>query len=190
MEKNRLEKVRKHVFYKHINNVSKNVGKNSRKNFFEKHRFRKQTTLEKNRLEKVRKHVFINTRISWPKNEGKKTREIFFSKNTRISRDKNDGKKSSGKSAKTNFLWKHEYRDQKIGGKKREKIFFQKHTYIASFIRWKKIVWKKCENTFFINTWILWQTMGENRGKNFFQKHTAYNDGKKSSGKSAKTRFL
>ena len=59
MEKNRMEKVQKHVFYKHINNVTKYGEKNSRKIFFEKHRFRKQTTLEKNRLEKVRKHVFL-----------------------------------------------------------------------------------------------------------------------------------
>ena len=34
MKKNRLVKVRKHVFYKHINNVTKNVGKNWRKFFF------------------------------------------------------------------------------------------------------------------------------------------------------------
>jgi len=36
MEKNRLEKVRKHVFYKHMNNVTKKGGKNSRKKFFHK----------------------------------------------------------------------------------------------------------------------------------------------------------
>ena len=33
MEKNRLEKVRKHVFYKHINNVTK-YGEKTRENFF------------------------------------------------------------------------------------------------------------------------------------------------------------
>ena len=60
MEKNRLEKVRKHVFYNHINNVTKKGGKNPRKKFFhKKNRFSKQTTIEKNRLEKVRIHVFL-----------------------------------------------------------------------------------------------------------------------------------
>ena len=58
MEKNRLEKVRKHVFfYKHMNIVTKNGGKKREKNFFpETHRFLKLTTMEKNRLKKVRKY--------------------------------------------------------------------------------------------------------------------------------------
>ena len=47
MEKNRLEKVRKHVFYKHMNIVTKNGGKKREKKCFQKHRFRKQKTLEK-----------------------------------------------------------------------------------------------------------------------------------------------
>jgi len=43
MEKNRLEKVRKHVFYKHMNIVTKNGGKKREKKFFpETRRFRKQ----------------------------------------------------------------------------------------------------------------------------------------------------
>ena len=106
MEKNRLVKVRKHVFYKHINNVTKNGGKNSRKSFFEKHRFRKQTTMEKNRLEKVRKHVFYKHTNIVTKKWGKKTQENFFSKNTRISRDKNDGKKIVSKKCENTFFMK------------------------------------------------------------------------------------
>ena len=42
------------------------------------------------------------------------------------------GKKSSEKSAKNVFLYSHEYSDQKIGGTKRAKQFFQKHTNSAS----------------------------------------------------------
>ena len=38
---------------------------------------------------------------------------------------------------------------KKWGKKNASKIFFQKHTYIAGYKRWKKIVLKKCENTFF-----------------------------------------
>ena len=44
-------------------------------------------------------------------------------------RAKNVGKKSSQKSARTRFLYSHEYRDVKIGGKTRETIFPEKHEY-------------------------------------------------------------
>ena len=60
--------------------------------------------MKKNRPEKVRKHVFYKHTNIVTKKWGEKTREKFFSKNTRISRAINDGKKSSGKSAKTRFL--------------------------------------------------------------------------------------
>jgi len=61
----RLEKVQKHVYYKHMNIVTKNGGKKPEKIFTETHRFRKETSMEKNRQEKVRNHgFFINTRIS------------------------------------------------------------------------------------------------------------------------------
>ena len=39
-KKNRLEKVRKHVFYKHTNIVTKKLGeKNAKKFFFQKHTY-------------------------------------------------------------------------------------------------------------------------------------------------------
>ena len=40
-----------------------------------------------------------------------------FSRNTRIVRAKNVGKKTSEKSAKKRFLYSHEYRTKKMGGK-------------------------------------------------------------------------
>ena len=40
----------------------------------------------------------------------------------------------------------------KNGGKNEKKQIFQKHTDYASKQRWKKIISKKCENMFFINT--------------------------------------
>jgi len=67
MQENRLEKVRKLVFYKHTNIVTKYGGGEKReKNLFpETHVYRELKTMEKNRVEKVRNHVFfINTRIS------------------------------------------------------------------------------------------------------------------------------
>ena len=123
-----------------------------------------------------------------------KKREKIFSRNKRISRAKNDAKKSSGKSAKTCFLYTHEYRHQKMGGKKREKKFFQKHTNRLCEKCWKIIVSKKCEKMFFnkhIN--IVTKNGGKKARKFFFQKHmyiASKKDGKKSSGKSAKTRFF
>ena len=106
MEKNRLVKVRKHVFNQHTSIVTKKWGeKKSRKIFFPKtHVYREIKTMEKNRLEKVRKHVlYENTNIVTKKWGGKNARK-FFSRNKRILRVLNDGKKSSGKSAKTRFL--------------------------------------------------------------------------------------
>jgi len=47
------------------------------------------------------------------KNLRNKVRKTFF-----IGRAKNVGKKSKEKSAKKRFLYSHEYRDQKMGGKK------------------------------------------------------------------------
>ena len=59
MEINRLEKVRKHVFYKHTNIVTKNRGKKTRgKNFQKTHEQGIQKMLEKNPLKKVRKNIF------------------------------------------------------------------------------------------------------------------------------------
>ena len=105
MKKNRLEKVRKHVFYKHTNIVTKKWGKKTRENFFPKtHVYREIKTMENNRLDKVRKHVFYENTNIVTKIWGGKNARKFFSRNTRISRVLNDGKKSSGKSAKTRFF--------------------------------------------------------------------------------------
>ena len=79
MEKNRLEKVRKHVFYKHINIVTKKGGKNSEINFFpETHVYRRLKTMEKNRLDKVRKHVFYKHTNIVTKKWGEKSEIKIF----------------------------------------------------------------------------------------------------------------
>jgi len=81
-----------------------------------------------------------------------------------------------------------------VNKKNARKKFVQKATYIAIKKRWKKIVWKKCENTFFYKHMkIVTKNGGKEREKKFFQKHiyiARKNDGKNSSAKSAKTRFL
>ena len=55
------------------------------------------------------------------------------------------GKKSLEKSAKTRFLYSHEYRDQKIGGKERAKQFFQKYTNSAFKKYFEKIIAKSAK---------------------------------------------
>ena len=62
------------------------------------------------------------------------------------------GKKSSEKSAKNVFLYSHEYRDQKMGGTKRSKQFFQQDTNSASKKCWEKNRRKKVRERFFIFT--------------------------------------
>ena len=59
------------------------------------------------------------------------------------------GKKSLEKSAKTRFLYSHEYRDQKMGRKERAKQFFQKHTNRTSEKYWEKNRRKKVRKNFF-----------------------------------------
>jgi len=81
--------------------------------------------MEKNLLEKVRKQVFYkHTNLETIKWE--KTREKIYSRNTNIATKKR-WKKIVWKKCEISFLLTHEYRNQKIGGKNREKKFFKKH---------------------------------------------------------------
>jgi len=88
-------------------------------------------------------------------------------------RSKNVGKKTSEKSANNVSIYSHEYRDQKMGGKKRAKQFFQKHTNSARKKVGKKIVGKSAKNIFLYSHEYRDQKMGgKKRAKQFFQKHT------------------
>jgi len=60
------------------------------------------------------------------------------------------GKKLSQKSAKNRFLYSHEYRDQKMGGKTRETIYPETQQIVRTNNVWKNIVAKNCEILFFI----------------------------------------
>jgi len=61
MEKNRLEKVRKQVFYKHTNIVTKKMGGKKREKFFfpETHVYREIKTMEKKSSGKSAKTRFL-----------------------------------------------------------------------------------------------------------------------------------
>jgi len=79
---------------------------------------------------KKREKKFIpETGISRPKNRGKKRVKKIFQKHTNRVSKKFWKKKSSGKSAKTRFLYKINIVTKKWGGKKREKFFTEIHVY-------------------------------------------------------------
>ena len=74
-----------------------------------------------------------------------------FSKNTRIGYPKIVGKKSSQKSPK-NVFYKHMNIETKNGGKSREEIYPETHSFRRQTTMEKNRL-EKCENTFFfINT--------------------------------------
>ena len=98
MEKNRRKILRKNVFYIHTIIVTKQWWKKRAKQFFQKHT-----------------------------NSARKKWEKIITKKCEIVRAKNDWKKTPQKIPKNRFLYSQEYRDQKWGGKKRAKHFFQKH---------------------------------------------------------------
>jgi len=59
------------------------------------------------------------------------------------------GKKSSEKCPKKRFLYSHEYRDQKMLGKKRAKQFFQKLKNSANKNYWEKNCREKSAKKYF-----------------------------------------
>ena len=65
---------------------------------------------------------------------GKKARKNFLPETHVYREQKTMEKKSYGKSAKTRFLWKHEYRDQKMGGGKNARKIFSKNTRILRLL--------------------------------------------------------
>jgi len=83
------------------------------------------------------------------------------------------GKKSSEKSAKNVFLYSHDNRDQKMGGKNGRNNFSRKKRIVRAKNVGKKIVGKKCEKRFFIFTRIsLTKNWEKKCAKYFFQKDT------------------
>jgi len=76
--------------------------------------------------------------------------------------------------AKKLFQYSHEYRDQKMGGEKHAKQFFQKHTNSARKICWgKKSLEKSAKTRFLYSHEYRDQKMGgKERAKQFFQNHT------------------
>jgi len=129
-------------------------GGNARNNFSRNTRIvRGKNIGKKNRLKKVRKEVlYIHTNIV-TKKWGKKRAKQFFQKHTN-SASKKCGKKIVSKSAKTRFLYSNEYRDQKIGGNIARNNVSRNTRIVRAKNVLKKIVTKKCENTFLIFTGI------------------------------------
>ena len=58
------------------------------------------------------------------------------------------GKKLSQNTAKTRFLYSHEYRDQKMGGKNAQNNISRNTRIVPAKKLWKKIVSKKAKTLF------------------------------------------
>ena len=117
-------------------------------------------------------YFYIHTNIVTKKWGGKNARNNF-SRNTRIVRAKNFVKKIVGKKCEKRFLYSHEYRDQKMGVKKRAKQFFQKYTNSASKNCLGKNRRKKVRKTFFyIYTNIVTKKWGQQNARNTFSRNT------------------
>ena len=71
------------------------------------------------------------------------------------------GKKSSEKSGKNVFLYSHEYRDQKMGGKKLAKKFFQNTRIVRAKNVGKKSSVNSMKKVFYIHTNIMTKKWGE-----------------------------
>ena len=97
------------------------------------------------------KHTNSDSKKCWEKNWGNKTRETIFPE-THYKCEQKVGKKPSEKSAKNVFLYSHEYRDQKMGGKNAQNNFSRNIRIVRRKNVGKKIVGKKCEKRFFIFT--------------------------------------
>ena len=105
------------------------------------------------------------------------------------------GIKSSENSAKNVFLYSHEYHDQKMGGIKRAKQFFHKHTNSESKKCWGEKSHKKVRKSFFyIHTNIVTKKWGVENTRNNFSRNTllvqAKNVWKKIVGKKCEKRFF
>ena len=85
-------------------------------------------------------------------NGGKKSEKKFLPESYAYREQKTMEKNRMEKVQKHVFYKHTNILTKKWGGGKTRENFFPETQYIASFKRWKKIVWKKCENTFFINT--------------------------------------
>jgi len=89
-------------------------------------------------------------------------------------RTKKLGIKRRKKVRKTFFLYSHEYRAEKMGGKKRAKQFFQKHSNKAVKKCWeKKTSEKSANNVFLYSHEYRAEKIGGQKGvKTFFKKQS------------------
>ena len=82
------------------------------------------------------------------------------------------GKKSSQKIAKNVFLYSHEYRDQKMGGKNVRNNFSRNTRIVRAKNVGKKIVGKKWEKSLSYSHEYRDQKRGENNPRNNFSRYT------------------
>ena len=104
------------------------------------------------------------------------------------------GKKSSEKCAINVFLYSHEYRDQKMGGEKRAKLYSRNTLIVRAKNVGKKSSEKSTKNVFLHSHEYRDQKMGGKNARNYFSRNTllvrAKNVGKKIIGKKCEKRFF
>ena len=86
---------------------------------------------------------------------------------------KNVGKKLSQKRAKTRFLYSHEYRDQKMGGKTRNTNFYRNIRIVRKKMLGKKRLKKSAKISFlYLHVYIVTKKWGEKKHETIFpEKH-------------------
>ena len=94
----------------------------------------------------LKKHMNIVTK------NGRKKSEKKILPESNVYRDQKTIERNRLEKVRKHVFYKHTNIVTKKWGKKREEKIVKKHTNRVSKIFWKKIVWKKCENTFFIDT--------------------------------------
>jgi len=83
------------------------------------------------------------------------------------------GKTTSQKIAKYRFLYKHDYRDQKMVEKTGGNNYSRNTPIVPAKISWEKIVAKYCKKHFLYSHEYRDQKMGgKKHAKQFFQEHT------------------
>jgi len=95
------------------------AGNRRAKHFFEKHTDSARIKCSKESAKKR----FLFTLISCPKNGGEKSGKLFFQKHS-YNASKQCWEKIVGKKNEKTFLYSHEIRDHKMGGKKKGETIF------------------------------------------------------------------
>ena len=133
--------------------------KKARNNFSRNTRIVREKILGKKSSEKSAKNVFYIQTNTVPKKGVGKSAKQFFQKHTNNARKKCWGN-IVGKKWEKRFLYSHEYRELKMGGKNARNNFSRNTRIVRAKNVGEKNCRKKMRITFFIFTRISWPKIG------------------------------